>query len=336
MLTAAPLDREQVTALGRGELPGEVAGIMRSACRRRRRLVAEVVRRASRVQAPWTSTRIGEALDADDPLLDDPCVGAWLEHVARTPIDLDDVAARAVLAPREDPLLTVEFEPGFAVALDDRTAARHIIAPTPTGRLQGESLHTWRTHLTTAWDWVVRYHEKWAPGIRVGLDRIIQQDSPDPLRHVSSSSRDAFGVIGLSDTEDVRTLAVAMVHEVQHVKLGGLLEVLPVHHADDVPRHNVAWREVPRPFEAFLQGIIAFAAVAEFWRTEVLLAQAEGRQDPRADHEYFRWAPAVTASLSEASASGALEPAGEWLIEGLRSMADEWGDPLPDTRSAQA
>lgn len=335
-MTATVLDREQVISLGRGELGVEVATVMRSACHRRRRLIAEAVRRATRDRYPCTSRRIGEALEMEDPLLDDPCVGAWLEHIARSPADVDDTVARAVLTPAQDDLPTVELEPGFNVALDDRTAARHIVAPTPTGPLDDEALGAWRAHLTTAWERVVQHHGRWAPGVRPGLDRIIQQATPDPLRHVSSSSRDAFGVIGLSDTEDVRTLAVAIVHEVQHVKLGGLLEVMPVHRADSVARHHVAWREVPRPFEAFLQGIIAFTAVADFWRTEVLLAQAEGRQDPRADHEYFRWAPAIRGSLREAAASGVLEPAGVWLLQGLQSIADEWGEPLPETRSAQA
>ena len=61
-------------------------------------------------------------------------------------------------------------------------------------------------------------------------------------------------------------LAVTLVHEFQHIKLGGLLHLAPLHDREPTRRLYAPWRDDPRPLGGLLQGVYAFTGVTDFWR----------------------------------------------------------------------
>ena len=65
---------------------------------------------------------------------------------------------------------------------------------------------------------------------------------------------------------DDATLAVLLVHEVQHLKLSAVLDVCDLFDRDDTRTLGVPWRDDPRPVEGVLHGVYAHLAVADVWR----------------------------------------------------------------------
>ena len=99
-----------------------------------------------------------------------------------------------------------------------------------------------------------------------------------------------------------------MVHEFQHSKLWA------------------PWRTDPRPLGGLLQGVYAFLGVADTWRA---LAARPALGD-LAMREFAEAREQVDVALGELTGAGALTPAGEVFVDGLRTAADALlAEPLP-------
>ena len=159
--------------------------------------------------------------------------------------------------------------------------------------------------LAAAWALITNRHRPYAGDIRACCRIVVPQHSPDSGRHISSSREDGFGAVGVSFTEDIPTLAVALIHEAQHLKLGALLRACSLYEADSSLRWSVGWREDPCPIGALLHGAYAFTAVTEFWRTEAA-AEVDTAIRRRLEFDFATWAYHTRQAVSGLLTSGLL------------------------------
>src|SRR5581483_10387130 len=131
-----------------------------------------------------------------------------------------------------------------------------------------------------------------------------------PAGHVSSSSPETFGTVAMSRQPDRYTCAVTLVHEVQHLKLSALLDLVPLTLPDDGQRYYAPWRTDPRPASSLLQGAYAFLGVSGFWR-RLRQAAAQTAVRQRADAEFARWRAAAAQTVTTLRSTGRLTAAGQ-------------------------
>jgi len=114
--------------------------------------------------------------------------------------------------------------------------------------------------------------------------------------------------------------AEAFAHEIQHVKLGALLDLVELIKADDGSRYYAPWRPDPRPAGGLLQGAYAYLGVSGFWRRQRLL---EGHQE-RGDAEYARWRAAAATVAATLRSSGRLTDDGHKFVAGMARTLGPW------------
>jgi len=133
----------------------------------------------------------------------------------------------------------------------------------------------------------------------------------------------------MSPPPDRYTCAETLVHETQHLKLCGLLDLVTLTRPDDGQRYYAPWRPDPRPASGLLQGAYAFLGVSGFWREQRQAApEPEVRQ--RAEAEFARWRDGVAAVAATLLRSGQLTSSGETFVETLAGVLDEWlREPVP-------
>ena len=79
-----------------------------------------------------------------------------------------------------------------------------------------------------------------------------------PGREISAAARQAFGAVAAARPATGADLALLIIHEFQHVKLGALTDMFDLLRPDGPAAcSSVAWREDPRPAGALLQGTYA-------------------------------------------------------------------------------
>ncbi|MGA5699103.1 HEXXH motif domain-containing protein [Peterkaempfera bronchialis] len=153
--------------------------------------------------------------------------------------------------------------PVLRVTLEDCDPDRHAHGAPGTTRLTGHQLAVWESSLSGAWDLLCTHFPDQA-AVCAALCHCVVPLTPPPGRWVTSASREAFGCVGLSPTTDPVRLAEALVHEVSHVALGALGDLVDLYDPDYTGRHRVGWRPDPRPLGAVLQGTYAHVAVVGF------------------------------------------------------------------------
>lgn len=138
-------------------------------------------------------------------------------------------------------------------------------------------------------------------------------------------------MVAMSLPPDPVACAETLIHEVQHLKLGGIQDLVDLTWPDDGRRYYAPWRPDPRPVAGLLQGTYAFFGVAGFWRR-----QREIAPDRLLDHaEYAQWRDAVTNSLRTIQASGRLTPAGTDFVDGMTRVVDGWQRDTVPTDAAE-
>jgi uncharacterized protein len=116
-------------------------------------------------------------------------------------------------------------------------------------------------------------------------------------------------------------LALLLLHEFQHVKLGALMDMYDLFDQTDARLFRVAWREDKRPLEALLQGTYAHVAVTDFWRVRYLA----GGPDAAAAADHFgRWRAATAESIETIAGSGSLTPLGQRFADEMRATVRPW------------
>ncbi|WP_260191716.1 HEXXH motif domain-containing protein [Actinophytocola gossypii] len=213
----------------------------------------------------------------------------------------------------------------FTLRLDDLDPYRGLYEPVPPQRLPGAELDDWRRLIDEACQLIVRHSPAFAGSMPVGLDSLV----PKPrvlFRNPSASTGEAFGSAVVGRPTDGAALASTLIHEFQHIVLGGVLHLVRLYDDDPRERIYVPWRDDPRPLSGALQGVYAFFGVAAFWRA---VASADGASR-RAAFEFAYWRRQSWHTLRELRADPVLTDAGRRFLDGIAERLGPWqNDPVP-------
>lgn len=158
--------------------------------------------------------------------------------------------------------------PALEAWLDDIDFYRDLADPVPPNRLNPAELGQWKNLFDDAWQTLARVVPESAAAMATGLSSIVPLPSDGSSETRSASTGEAFGAALISLPLDSLTLAVSLVHEFQHIKLGGVLHLTTLYGSENGSAGLVyaPWRDDPRPLPGLLQGAYAFLGIAEFWR----------------------------------------------------------------------
>jgi uncharacterized protein len=205
----------------------------------------------------------------------------------------------------------------LTVRLEDADPYRDCHGWPPTGTLTGGERRAWAEALRSAWPSVLRDAPEQASGLAGGLTTITPL-AADSVTLRSATSRQAYGALGIALTPDPAALAVMLVHEFQHTKLGAILDLVDLVDPDTDVLVTVGWRPDPRPAELVLQGIYAHLPVAGMWRRRA------GRGEAGAEKHYDMYRHWTVEAIGHLSGSGALTAAGRHFLDRLAATIEEW------------
>jgi HEXXH motif-containing protein len=224
--------------------------------------------------------------------------------------------------------LEAEYQ-GMAIRLllDDVDPYRLPGAGIRASRPDAEELDLWRSTLKRAWRLLVRRH--WTTAEEVAATTTVLTPLTAPDEGLSSAtSTETFGAIGVSVPPDDHSLAVSLAHEVQHAKLGALLDLVELTGPDDGRRFYAPWRDDPRPSGGLIQGVYAHVGVAGYWRRQ--RAHEQGDVAMRAHTEFARWRDASVLVARTLQSGGLLTPEGELFMAELTRTLRVWcREPVP-------
>jgi HEXXH motif-containing protein len=222
----------------------------------------------------------------------------------------------------------------FSVRLDDLDPYRGLYEPVPPQRLQDEEVDAWRRLLDDAWHLLTEAVPDLASTLAVGLNSLVPKPRV-PFRSLSASTGEAFGSAVVGRPADGAELAATLVHEFQHIVLGGILHLVPLYDTDSRERIYVAWRDDPRPLSGALQGVYAFFGVTAFWRS--LARTRSGAFARRAMFEFAYWRAQTWHTLVVLRDDETLTAAGRRFLTGTGDVLKAWQrDPVPDDVAALA
>jgi HEXXH motif-containing protein len=174
--------------------------------------------------------------------------------------------------------------------------------------LSPDELLRWRRRIRSAWEVLVAHH-RWAAGaVAEGISVIVPLTPQRDTDLVSATSPAAFGAISTSWPSDAVILAETLVHEFQHVKLGALLDMVPLA-TPGGEKVYAPWRQDPRPASGLLQGVYAHLGIVRFWRYQQH-AGADPDDVVRAQVQFARWRPTIDAAVRTLLETGCLTSAG--------------------------
>ncbi|MBW6437500.1 hypothetical protein KZ829_27580 [Actinoplanes hulinensis] len=216
------------------------------------------------------------------------------------------------------------------LALDDVHPYRHGHHVPPANRLPGDEVRRWQETFTGAWALLATRLPERAAELAAGLETLVPLLQTDPRSARSATIRHAFGVFGLTRPGTPADFAVTLVHEFQHSKLSAILDLVQLTDPDDEGRYFAPWRTDPRPLPGLLQGVYAFAGVADTWR-------ALRGVIPVAEARFAETRLQVDRGLTAVEGSGSLTADGLRFAGELRRTADRLlAEPVPDGVAREA
>jgi uncharacterized protein len=231
-------------------------------------------------------------------------------------------------APIWQPVRTLQGA-GLVVTLEDTDPFRDCHGHAAQ-RLAPEEWEQWNAAFHDAMVFIDTWMPAYSPSVRAGLTTIMPMVRSDDGTERSAANRNAYGAIGAARPDDPAILALLLVHEFQHVKLGAVLDLFDLYDPNDTAARLYApWRPDPRPIEALLQGTYAHIAVSEFWRVKRLLP-GSGVAD---EAHFARWRADTYDAVTELLGCGSLTPLGERFVRAMGETVAPW---LEETVSADA
>ncbi|MBR7833938.1 FxsB family radical SAM/SPASM domain protein [Actinospica durhamensis] len=210
------------------------------------------------------------------------------------------------------------------ILLEDLDPSRDRFQLPAAPRLTEDELARWHAAYAEAWAFVERLYPDYAPALATALRALVPLPASADGHAVSGTARQAFGALGLARPQDPRVLALLLIHEFQHVKLGAVLDLYDLYDDADTRLYYAPWREDPRPLEGLLQGTYAHVAVIDYWLRRVRAGDAD------AHTPFARWRAQTWAALDTLDASGSLTALGSRFTAGLRATMTPWlAVPVP-------
>ena len=170
------------------------------------------------------------------------------------------------------------------VAIDDSDPYLTRLAGDEPQRLPARDRADLSVRLQQAWSWLVDNMDGHAHAISAMVQAVVPARRSGGVRSTSASSRAANGAFVVSLSADAHTLARLLVHEVQHMKLSALLDIVPLSNSG-AARYRAPWRHDPRPAVALLQGVYAHVGEAAYWERRSR-AYAESRRLETFEYQY--------------------------------------------------
>lgn len=210
--------------------------------------------------------------------------------------------------------------PGHHLLVEDGDPYRDCYGQPVASRLDDAGARALGRTLADAWRVVHRDVPAHAAALDAGLRVVVPlaSDPAGPLR--SATARDAFGAVAVTPVADPEALAVLLVHEWQHAKLGAVLDLCDLVEPSSATRIRVAWRPDLRPPEGVLQGVYAHLAVTRVWRSRADADRPEHRDALAHAARYLSWTRDGADALL---ASRTLTPAGERFVGRMRHALEE-------------
>ncbi|MGK5733325.1 aKG-HExxH-type peptide beta-hydroxylase [Streptomyces sp. URMC 124] len=236
---------------------------------------------------------------------------------------LPRISADAMPCVREDgvPGVGADTTNRGGLVLDHLSPYRDFRSLSDPADLPPPVLRAWEVRVGEALAQLRRDHPAAYRMVSGTVRSLVPVDTPSPLRPISVSVPDAYGVVMMSLPEDVSAVSATLVHEARHQLLTAVGDLTPLF----VPVREgperlyfAPWREDPRPLRGLLYGAHAFAGIAEFWRERRHL---EGE---RAEFEFalHRWQ--VRTALAALRNATGLTEAGGRVVAGLAEASGEW------------
>jgi uncharacterized protein len=206
--------------------------------------------------------------------------------------------------------------PGICVTLEDTDPYRDCHQWPAAPRLPDSEFARWQWSFAHAWQEICRDHPAYAPALESGLTVLMPLSAGPPGRDISATARHAFGAVAAALPADPVTLALLIIHEFQHIKLGAVLDLYDLFDPADSRLFHVPWREDLRPLEGLLQGTYAHLAVADFWRARQQVTA--GAEAEAAGERFAHWRDHTRGAIDTLSGSGSLTPLGERFVDEMR------------------
>lgn len=263
-----------------------------------------------RLRSDGQRLRAGERIDLPSAaLIPDDGSGGEVAHWRGTPL------IRAVADGRAWQVL-LEF--------CDRHLDRFALPMLPA--MTAAEVTNWRHRIQAGWEVLVRHHGWAAEAIAAGVPVIVPLAARGDLD--SATSPAAFGAIATSLPPSAVSMAETLVHEFQHTKLSGLMDMLPLIEPGGQKAY-APWREDPRPLGGLLQGTYAFAGIVCFWNAQRRV-ETEPDDILRADVLYERWRLTIEPAASSLLGSGLLTATGARFVTRLGEQGRALqAEPLP-------
>jgi uncharacterized protein len=216
---------------------------------------------------------------------------------------------------------------GLRVALEDTDPYRDCHQWPAAARLAEAEVAQWQRYFQDAWREIERHFPAYAPAIAAGLTVLMPMSAPPPGRDISAAARHAFGAIGTALPADATTLALLIMHEFQHVKLGAILDLYGLYDPADHRLYHAPWRADMRPLEGLLQGTYAHLAVSEYWRTRQQITV--GQEAQVAGERFAFWHGHTQDAIETLAGSGSMTPLGMRFVQRMRLSAQLTGGGPP-------
>ncbi|MEV4665885.1 FxsB family cyclophane-forming radical SAM/SPASM peptide maturase [Micromonospora echinofusca] len=204
---------------------------------------------------------------------------------------------------------------GGRLLLEDTDPHRECYDLPVAPRLSGAAALRWTRQVERAVRRIDAEAPGYAAGVRTLLRAVVPLRAAPAGRSRSAAAGAAFGAVAIMPVPDDATLAVLLVHEVQHLKLGAVRDVCTLFERDGNQTLRVPWREEPRPLAEVLHGAYARLAVADVWRH---------RPGPAAGGHFRRYRAWTDGALDALLGVDALTATGERFLRGMRATVDGW------------
>ncbi len=206
--------------------------------------------------------------------------------------------------------------PGCRIALEDTDPYRDCHPSEPAPRLTDAEAARWQREFRAAWREIEREHPDHVPALAAGLSTLTPLAAGPDSSEAGGAARQAFGAVAASPSADPGALALRLIQEFQHAKLGAILDLYDLYDPADERLLHAPWGKGKRQVEGLLQGAYGHLAVTDFPRArrEFALGVTAGDAGGGSAQRHARAAEAIDTLLD----SGLLTPLGTQFVQEMR------------------
>jgi uncharacterized protein len=190
--------------------------------------------------------------------------------------------------------------PGIRVTLEDTDPYRNCHQWPAATRLTDAEFARWQLRFADAWQLIRDEHGSYAAALAAGLATVTPLAQTPDGADLSDAARDAFGAVAAALPADPVTLALLLIREFQHVKLGAILDLYDLDDRTD----------------GLLQGTYAQLAVTDFWRARQ--AATTGQAAETAGQRFAHGRAGTRDAIETLTGSGSLTPLGMRFVAEMR------------------